>query len=196
MPRFSTVMRPILLALPALCIALAVPVKAQLSATSPFLPAGTSAVGGPNGGMAGGAIELRGEMSTPQGMQFCIYDTTKKLSTWVGLNEKGNEFVVKSQDPAHDAISVVYQGRTMNLELRTAKVASSGIASAPTLNASALNPGAPPPADDAQKIQAIAAEVARRRMLREQELQKTTQPGSPPPAPVSVQPRQRRGQQQ
>ena len=33
------------------------------------------------------------------------------------------------------------------------------------------------PADDAQKIQAIAAEVARRRMLREQDMQKATQDG-------------------
>ena len=87
----------------------------------------------------------------------------------------------------------------MLLALREAKVASSGVAMAPTLNGGGA--GQPPPADDAQKIQAIAAEVARRRMLREQELQKGAgAPGAPLVAPavqpIQVQPRQRRQQPQ
>jgi hypothetical protein len=183
------------LILTALVFGLILPLRAQqLSASSPFLPAGSAATG-PGGSTPGGAIELRGEMSTSEGMQFCIYDTTKKVSTWVKENEKGNDFLVKAHDANNDSVTVAYQGRTMFLRLKETKVASSGLAAAPTLNNGMV--GQPLPADDAQKIQAIAAEVARRRMLREQDLQKANAPGAPPPQPMVVpqrQPRQPRQQ--
>lgn len=177
-------MRPLSLILPALCLGFAVPLAAQGS-TSPFLPAGAAAAG-PNGSTPGGAIELRGEMSTPAGMQYCIYDTAKKISTWVGLNERGNAFVVVRADLARDTVSVMYQGRTLNLPLHDSKVASSGLAVAPNAmmgGNAAMAPGQGAPPDDAQKIQAIAAEVARRRMLREQEIQKGNAQGGLPPPP-------------
>ena len=65
-------------------------------------------------------------MSTSQGVAYCIYDTARKTSAWVGLNETGNDFVVKAADPAGDSVTVDFQGRSLQLVLRTAKVASAG----------------------------------------------------------------------
>src|SRR5271170_4728836 len=76
---------------------------ADLAQASPFLPsnlAGSAATGGPSG-----PVELRGVMSTSEGTEYCIYDVVKRTSAWVGLNEQGNGFVVKSADPATDSVT-------------------------------------------------------------------------------------------
>ena len=43
-------------------------------------------------------------MSTTDGMEFCIYDAVKKVSTWVKENEKGNDFIVKGHDENRDSV--------------------------------------------------------------------------------------------
>lgn len=146
--------------------------RADLAQTSPFLPAnlaGAAAQG------AGGPVELRGVMSTSQGTKFCIYDVLKKSSAWVGLNEAGNAFVVKSAEPSGDIVTVEYQGRTMRLTLHTARVASAGqMMNVPAGNPMAitqsvvLNPSA---ADEQRRLDAVAAEVRRRRQERERAAQ-------------------------
>jgi hypothetical protein len=147
--------------------------RADLAQTSPFMPSGlsdTSAQGG-----AGGPIELRGVMSTSQGSEYCIYDTAKKSSAWVALNEAGNAFMVKSADPASDSVMVEYQGRTLKLVLKAAKVASAG----PVVGGLVGNPSGvaqsvvlnPTPADEQRRLDAVAAEVRRRRQEREKAAQ-------------------------
>lgn len=161
---------------------------ADLAQASPFLPSSMSeaaAKGGPSG-----PVELRGVMSTSQGTEYCIYDVVKKTSAWVGLNETGQGFVVKSADPASDSVTVEFQGRTMNLVLRTAKVASAGSA-VPAMNPQGGNSVTqsvvlnPTPADEQRRLDAVAAEVRRRRMEREKAAQDAAQgaPGGAVPAP-------------
>lgn len=172
-------------------IFLAGPARAQLAANSPFLPPPGSAAAAP---VENRSIELRGIMPVGPAVKFCIYDTARKTSTWAGLNETGYDFTLKAHDPEHDTVTVEQGGRTFTLSLRDAKVASAGQAVAPMpvaspiLVASAINRPNPmaqtaglnsPPAD------ALAADVARRRAIREQS---SAQPGQvAPPAPV-VQP--------
>jgi hypothetical protein len=147
--------------------------RADLAQTSPFLPANAANTAGQGG--VGGPVELRGVMSTSQGSEFCIYDTAKKSSAWVGLNETGYGFVVKSADPSGDNVTVEYQGRIMKLALRTAKVASSG----PGMGVPMANPSSvtqsvvlnPSPADEQRRLDAVAAEVRRRRQERERAAQ-------------------------
>jgi hypothetical protein len=101
----------------------------------------------------------------------------------VGLNEKGYDFVVKAQDTRadSDSVTVFTQGRTLHLSLRSAKVASAMAAAAPA-PAAAPTPITqtvvvnPTPADEARRLEAVAAEVQRRRQLREQAQQA---PGAP-----------------
>jgi hypothetical protein len=182
--------KPSLALLAALIAALAPAgaLRADLAASSPFLPAnmaGTAGAGGPSE-----PVELRGIMSTSQGTAYCIYDTAKKTSAWVGLNETGNDFVVKSADAMNDAVTVTVQGRDIRLVLRAAKVASSGAASAGPPASPALASSVvvnPTPGDEQKRLDAVAAEVRRRRQEREKAAQapQNGAPGVPAPAPAS-----------
>jgi hypothetical protein len=173
-------------------MAAAVPARAELAQSSPFLPANAAAAGAAAG--PSGPVELRGVMSTPDGAAFCIYDTAKKKDAWVGLNESGHDFVVKSADPSSDTVTVDYQGRSMKLTLRAAKVTSAGSAAAatgvPPVNPAMAVPNVvlnPTPADEQRRLDAVAQEVRRRRMERErasQDVQNGQVPANPPlPAP-------------
>jgi hypothetical protein len=181
---------PILQGIVLLAAALAGSARADLAANSPFSPAGTA---GPGAGAApSGPIELRGITSMGGHASYLIYDVNKKKNIWVGMNEAGNDFVVKSADPSSDAVTVDYQGRSMKLELHTSKVASSGNAMPPTgvqpgnpavASTAVAAPGAP--TDEQRRLDAVAQEVRRRRMERERAAQggQDQAPGAPPNIP-------------
>src|SRR5579883_2169369 len=130
---------------------------------SPFLPpsVAANAVAGPSDP---NALDLRGIMSTREGMKYNIYDPAKKSSVWVGVNEPGAPFVIKSADPQRDTVTLVTGGQQMVLTLKQAKVV------APAANG--LPQGGvvlrPTPEDEQRRLQAVADEVRRRRLLREQ----------------------------
>jgi hypothetical protein len=155
-------------------------VRADLAPASPFLPPNVVAQGGAAG--PAGPIELRGIMATSDGVQFCIYDSATKKDTWVGLNEPGHAFVVRTADPSQDRASVEYQGRVLHLDLHAAKVSSSGAAtnlqSGPAVVTSQILSTSP--AEEQKRLDAVAQEVRRRRMERERAMQ--TAPGGAAPA--------------
>lgn len=167
-------------------------VRADLAPSSPFLPPNSAAAGAQAG--PSGPVELRGIMSTSQGAAYCIYDTAKRTSVWVGLNEGGNDFVVRSADPGSDSVTVDFQGRSLKLVLRTAKISSSGAAAGgagppgvqgAVASSVVLNPT---PADEQRRLEAVAQEVRRRRMERERAAQASQEGGqgrniAPPPVP-------------
>lgn len=165
-----------------------------LAGPSPFLPPASD--GNTTAGNTETALELRGIMGADDELMFSIYDPTKHMSAWKRLNEPGHEFVVRSYDASRDAVTVDYQGRSLTLALKTAKVASAP-AGAPSMAGGAPQPLGgpvvlnPTPADEQRRLEAIAAEVNRRRMIRQQALQASRaaagQPGrnpSNPPRPV------------
>jgi hypothetical protein len=137
---------------------------------------------GPNGGADPGALELRGIMSTPEGTRYCIYDPVKKAGAWAGLNERGNTFMIKSADLAHQAVTVQSEGRTVRLTLRTFKMASLGAQGAPGAPTAVATPNGPAgakpsPADEAARLAAVADAVRARRQMREQAAQGGDQAG-------------------
>jgi hypothetical protein len=174
---------------PALAVAaLLAPVVAlravELPASSPFLPASVvPAATAP--ALDSGGIELHGVIPTPVGPLFSIYNTARKSSTMVGLNEtgtwgsgSGGSFVVRSyrQVGEQDQVTVEYQGRSSTLVTKKSKVgvvtrpgsslAANANGAAPALSQTvSLNPT---PETEAQRLQAVADEVARRRDLRAQ----------------------------
>jgi hypothetical protein len=157
---------------------------------SPFLPPGSAAETAPT---QDATLELRGIMATGNSYMFSIYDSAHKTSVWSKLNEMGHGFVVRSHDVSRDSVTVEYQGRTLTLALRTAKVASApvnqpqilpavanganGAAPQPIGGPVVLNPS---PADEQRRLEAIAAEVNRRRMIRQQALQASRQAAGQP----------------
>jgi len=159
--------------------------RADLAPSSPFLPANSAAAAAGQAGPAG-PVELRGIMATSQGFAYCIYDTAKKTSAWVGLNEHGNDFVVKAADPSSESVTVDFQGRSLHLVLRTSKVAPVAPGSPQAMGSVAssvvVNPS---PADEQRRLDAVAQEVRRRRLEREKAVQGAAQaPGNaPPPEP-------------
>jgi hypothetical protein len=190
--------RPLLM-LATVLLAPALRSSAQLAANSPFLPASSA---GAVGVTEGAAIELRGVMETRDGLSFCIFDPAKKVSTWTRLDQKGYEFVVKSYDTAHEAVTVEYGGRTITLAMRAVKVASSGQAVAPMPLPSPNMPSAltqsvvlhPTPADEQARLQAVADEVRRRRALREQASIQAASGVQPVVEAPAAQPAQQRAQ--
>jgi hypothetical protein len=178
----------------------------QIAAKSPFMPPQSAGTAGPT---AGAPLEYRGYMETGEGRLYRIHDPAKKTGTWVKLNEKNADFdvVAKQHDTDHETLTIEHQGKTLTLAERKPKVVSSGAAAAvmppPILTPAQPNvPTAvtqsvvlnPTPADEQRRLDAVAAEVARRRALREQATQQLNQGGAPQitlpnqPLQVPVQP--------
>ena len=187
--------------------------EAQIAAKSPFMPPQAAATTGPT---PGAPLEYRGYLETSEGTLFRIYDPSKKASTWVKVNEPNADFGVtaKKYDEAQKTLTIEFQGKTLTLAERESKVVSSGAAAAavpPPVVAPAQTNVAPAvtqavvlnptPADEQRRLDAVAAEVARRRALREQATQQLNQgvtpqvgvPGviAPAPAQPAAQPQQR-----
>jgi hypothetical protein len=186
----------------SLVLAGASQVLAQIAAKSPFMPPQSASNAGPT---AGAPLEYRGFIETGEGMQFRVYDPAKKVGTWVKLNERNPEFdvVVKQHDNLQKTLVIEHQGKTLTLAEREAKVVSSGSAAAamPPPVAAPVQTNVPPavtqavvlnptPADEQRRLDAVAAEVARRRAMREQATQQITQGNAPQvsvPQPIQPQ---------
>ncbi len=164
--------------------------KAQppASSRSPFVPDGAGATAGAPTENA--PLEYRGMVSTKSGYMFALYDPSKHQSVWARLNEPGADFVVRTNDVNNDSITVDYQGRTLTLALKEAKVETM-TAMAPVMAPPNQNGMRPPPnmnnpsnpAEEARRLEAVAAEVRRRRMLRAQ-ANGSPQPQNLPPQPA------------
>ncbi len=166
------------------------PVFAQIAAKSPFMPPQSASSAGPT---AGAPLEFRGVIGSPSGTLYRIYDPGKKVGIWVPVNERHTEFdvLVKQYDESQQTLVVEHQGKTLKLAERKSKVVSSGSAAAampppvaaPPSNVSPAVTQAvvlnPTPADEQRRLDAVAAEVARRRAMREQATQQITQGGTP-----------------
>jgi hypothetical protein len=150
-----------------------------LAAKSPFM-AGPAAAG--TAPAENTPLEFRGFMETAGGVQYRLYDPAKKSGIWVKLNERNADFgvVAKQHDSVKEALTIEFQGKTLTLPVRKAKVVSSGNAAQAVPPAAAPAPANvpaavtqavvlnPTPADEQRRLDAVAAEVARRRALREQ----------------------------
>jgi len=164
---------------------------AQIAVRSPFMPPQSAATPGPT---AGAPLEYRGYMETGEGRLYRIHDPAKKIGTWIKLNEKNPDFdvVAKQHDNDQDTLTIEHQGKTLTLAERKPKIVSSGAAAAAMPPPVATPPQSnvapavtqavvlnPTPQDEQRRLDAVAAEVARRRALREQATQQLNQGGTP-----------------
>lgn len=170
---------------------------AQIAAKSPFLPPHTANAPGP---ASSAPLQFAGYMKTNEGVQYRLYAPAKKVSFWVKLNERNADFDVlaKQHDDGQQTLTIEYQGKTLTLAERQSKVVSSGSAAMPPPVAMPVQTNVPPavtqavvlnptPADEQRRLDAVAAEVARRRALREQAAQGGSQPQTTLPQPVQAQ---------
>lgn len=121
-------------------------------------------------------IEFRGVLVMGGQQTFNFFEPAKRISTWVGLNEGGSSVTVKSYDARADTVVVDFGGQTLTLALQKVKISAAPappVMAVPSAAATApleqlpvvLNPT---PADEAKRLDAIAAEVRRRRLMRQQ----------------------------
>jgi len=155
----------------------------NISTQSPFLPRAGAGISTTSENTP---VDLRGILKGETGPVFGFYDTTKRLAGWVKLNETGKDFpiTVRNYDAANDAVTVEYQGRVLNLALKSAKIDAAPAMAMAGPPRPVPAPGQPavsqaPSADDTRRLEAVAAEVARRRQARQAAAQQQPQP--PPP---------------
>lgn len=177
----------------AACLIAAGNARAQLIKVSPFLPPqGAAAAPTQNAPLTfAGSLEIDGQH------EYRIVDPQRKVGSWlkVGERDANLDVVLKQHDSEHDTITVEHGGQTLTLPLHTAKVASAGMM--PRLFTPMLPPITnvspavlqtvvpnPTPADEQRRLEAVAAEVARRRALREQAAQQAAGRAAEPTAGV------------
>jgi hypothetical protein len=174
---------------------------------SPFLPPAAAV---PAAAQIAGPLEYNGFVTSGDAKLFRIVadKNGRKTGTYMRLGEKDTNLGVtlRGYNAANQSVTVEYQGQTLTLEERKSKIVSSGspaamVAPPPMPVATAPVPAAAPAvapavtqsvvvnptaADEQRRLEAVAAEVSRRRAMREQ-AQQQSQPGSAPgmvPSPV------------
>jgi hypothetical protein len=152
----------------------------ELTPDSPFAPPSS---GGADAGAtpANSPLELHGILDMPDGYKFNLCDQAGHVNVWIGLNAPGQPFVVRSQDVAHNRVTVEYQGRELTLSLARAKVAS--MAMPPQgMPMPMPQPGAVSisPQEERERLERIAEEIRRRRALREAAQQQPAPQGANP----------------
>lgn len=163
----------------------------SVSSVSPFLPPDVPAVAGGAAVAQASPIEFRGVVVMGGRQRFNFFDPARKQSAWVGLAEAGGPYRVTAYDEGRETVTVEVEGRVLSLALEKAKIGSAPppanvpMVAGATAGAAAVatpSPGVAPivlnptPADESKRLATIAAEIRRRRALRQQ--QPAAAPGS------------------
>ena len=156
----------------------------QAQSNSPFLPQSGSV-----GALTENSpLELRGIMPMVGGVSFGFFDPTKKRCGWVKLKETGREYTVLTYDPSNESVTVEYQGRVLTLALPASKIETMAAMPVPPprVMTGPQGPGVAgaPSVDEARRLEAVAAEVARRRQQRQAAMQQAPQVQPPQQQPV------------
>lgn len=163
---------------------------------SPFAPPGQI---GENAGPAEpqGTLEFRGMVTDDGGTSYSIFDTSTNKGRWVRAEDANGPVQVKGFDSVNNTLEIEQNGRPVKLPLKRATIqagqpVTAMIPATPVHLSNPATPGAPADARkpdagaDARRLEAVAAEVRRRRALRNAT---KTQQGQPAPngaAPAAV----------
>lgn len=177
-----------LLAALLLCAATGIRLAASsLLENSPFVPAA-----GPAAATVAeekSQLELCSIVRIGDEIEFNLYDSAAKKSTWAKLGESGHDFLIKAYDAQGSTITIDFQGRTLSLPLRQAKIGTMSMASLPqppmpagprpaamptiamppgrsNQTAGSAGPSAPRPTLTPEQVRTLEAAVQQRRAMR------------------------------
>ena len=172
---------------------------------SPFAP--TPQAGDASGSSEPqGTLEFRGMVTDAAGTSYSIFDTTTNKGRWVRAEDSNSPVQVKNFDAASNTLEIEQNGKPVKLPLKraviqagqpiTAMVAPAPSPNGPPQGVPAPGQGGPQAkpdaAADARRLEAVAAEVRRRRALRNTANgTRQGQPAAPaaaPAAPVAAPP--------
>jgi hypothetical protein len=175
-------------------VLLGAPLLLAQSGRSPFLPPDAQAA---PVAADDAPLQFIGFFGEGENMRYCVYDPARRRSVWLRAGDADGPIQLQSFDAENRTVNVVHQGQSLTLKLQSAKVAQGGgggggtvgplpVAGAqaggnPLVNTVVTNPT---PADEARRLEAVAAEVRRRRAMRQAAAQNQGQP-----TPVEVAPR-------
>jgi hypothetical protein len=77
-------------------------------------------------------LEFRAVLEEKNGRYFSFFEVSPKRSTWVGMNERVNEILVREYDAGKMTIRVDYHGESLTLPLKGGKRLAWTAASTPT----------------------------------------------------------------
>ncbi len=129
-------------------------------------------------------VEFRGLVATKDGVLFGLFDRSKNFGAWVKQDDPEAEFRVSAFDETSDLVTVEYQGQRFTLPLSSAKIGAAAPSPLPVVNRGGQQGGGRVNAvpgsrgDDQRRLESVAAEVRRRRALR----QAATSNANPPAA--------------
>ena len=168
--------------------ALVLPSVAQ-STRNPFNRPSTEAAAAPvaEAPVENAQLQFCGTFGDGANKRFLIFNVTKNRSTWLALNEEGpTGEVVQAYDPETSAVQVNVGGQALNLALQVATLAGGGARPSGPMPTAAQATNAlvntvkvnPTPADERNRLEAVAAEVRRRRAMRQASAQNGQNPGA------------------
>lgn len=140
-----------------------------------------------------GPLEFRGLVVDEQGTAYSIFDATTNKGSWLRADEPNGIVQVKSYDEANSVLEVVQNGKPVKLTLKRATIQAGQSLAAMIPPAAPAGGGTPQqrpgevkrdPAADAKRLESVAAEVRRRRALRNAAQPGAAQPATPAPAPA------------
>jgi len=121
-------------------------------------------------------LELRSILKAEGHYEFSLYDAATKRSTWIRLNELGQDFVVKAFNAADETVTVEQHGRTYTLALKEAKLATLG--PSPQIRPSAILPTHAGTVDQGSGVSPLTMDELRRRD-RARQFPSPREPGNP-----------------
>lgn len=154
---------------------------------SPFAPPGQSAETAAPAEQP--TLEFRGMVTDDGGTAYSIFDTSTNKGRWVRADDPEASVRVRAYDPSNGTLEVEQNGRPVKLTLKRAVIQ----AGQPVAN---MAPNMPMPGGpgevrrpdgnaDARRLEAVAAEVRRRRALRNAaQAQQGRPPGQQASAPT------------
>ena len=140
---------------------------------SPFAPPGHGAEVAPPPEQA--TLEFRGMVTDESGTAYSVFDTSTNKGRWVRADDPNSPIRVRGFDAENATLEVEQNGRLQKLTLKRATIQAGQPITAMVPNVAPV-PGAPRPngggevrrdaGADARRLEAVAAEVRRRRALR------------------------------
>ncbi len=158
---------------------------AEPLARSPFLPPPT----GPVAEVAvteNAPLQFCGVIGEGEDAIYNVFNPAKRRSQWVKVGQETETFTLRSFDADAETVVVAQGGQVMTLRLQAAQAASGPGASVGPLPIAGAGNGQqnaltasvkvnPTPADEARRLEAVAAEVRRRRALRQAATEQSAQ---------------------